>query len=162
MHQKIVPLVMFIPRSSNNYGRISVKVTGRDLPATLAHIEKTWKSFLPETPWQYTFLDDNFDNLYKAEERQQHLFLLFSCLAIFIACLGLFGLSAFAISQRIKEIGIRKVLGAPVGSIVSLLSVDFLKLVAFAALLAAPIAWLAMHRWLEDFAYRIHISVWIF
>ena len=132
------------------------------MPATLSHIEKTWKSFLPETPYQFTFLDENFARLYEAEERQKTLFTIFSCLAIFIACLGLFGLSAFTISQRIKEIGIRKVLGADVSTIVKLLSVDFLKLVGIAAVLAFIVAWYFMSKWLEDFAYRIDMPWWVF
>ena len=127
MHQKIVPLVLLVPRNANNFGRISIKVAGANAAAALTHIEKTWKNFLPETPYQYTFLDENFARLYKAEERQKTLFTTFACIAIFIACLGLFGLSAFTISQRIKEIGIRKVLGASVSTIVTLLSKDFFK-----------------------------------
>lgn len=162
MHQKIVPLVLFVPRSQNNYGNLSVKIAGNNIPAALAHIESVWKKFLPETPFQYTFLDENFDRLYQSEQRQGAIFTVFACIAIFIACLGLFGLSAFAITQRIKEIGIRKVLGANVSTIVTLLSKDFLKLVAIAAVIAFPVAWYAMNTWLEDFAYRINIPWWIF
>ena len=162
MHQKIVPLVLLIPRSANNYGRIYVKVSGSGVPNALATIEKTWKKFLPETPYQYNFLDENFARLYQAEDRQKSLFTIFSCLAIFIACLGLFGLSAFAISQRVKEIGIRKVLGADASTIVLLLSKDFLKLVAIAAPIAFLVAGFAMNRWLQDFAYRITMPWWIF
>jgi putative ABC transport system permease protein len=166
MHQQIVPLVLIIPSSSNNngpsYGNLSIKITGRDITGAIASLEKTWKSFLPEVPFEYTFLNDKFDQLYKSEQKQGSLFTCFAGIAIFIACLGLLGLSAFAISQRIKEIGVRKVLGASTGSIVSLLSRDFLKLVAFAALIAFPIAWYTMHNWLRDFAYRISIQWWVF
>lgn len=162
LHQKIVPLVLLVARSPNNYGRISIKVSGAGSAAALAHIEKTWKTFLPSTPYEYSFLDENFAKLYKAEERQRTLFTTFSFIAIFIACLGLFGLSAFAISQRIKEIGIRKVLGADVSTIVVLLSKDFLKLVGFSALIAFPVAWFAMNKWLQDFAYRVDMPWWIF
>ena len=162
MHQQITPLVLLVPTNPNGYGNISIKVSGSALPATLARIENTWKKFLPETPYQYTFLDENFARLYQAEDRQKTLFTIFACLAIFIACLGLFGLSAFTISQRVKEIGIRKVLGAEVSSIVTLLSADFLKLVGIAAIIAFPAAWYAMHAWLQDFAYRTSISWWIF
>lgn len=162
MHQKIVPLVLLVPRNQNNFGNLSVKIAGNNIPAALAHVESVWKKFLPETPFQYTFLDENFDRLYQSEQRQGTLFTVFACIAIFIACLGLFGLSAFAITQRIKEIGIRKVLGANVSTIVALLSKDFLKLVAIAALIAFPVAWYAMNTWLEDFAYRIDIPWWIF
>ena len=162
LHQKIVPLVLFKPQSPNFFGKISIKIGGNNIPSALAHIENTWKKFLPETPYQYTFLDENFDKLYKAEEKQKTILTIFACLAIFIACLGLFGLSAFAITQRIKEIGIRKVLGASVASIVQLLSKDFLILVAISAIIAFPVAYFAMNNWLQDFAYRISIPLWIF
>jgi putative ABC transport system permease protein len=128
----------------------------------MAHIESVWKKFVPEIPYEYTFMDENFDQLYEAEQRQGNIFTLFAFIAIFIACLGLFGLSAFSISQRIKEIGIRKVLGANTGSIVSLLSKDFLKLVLVAAVIAFPAAWYAMNKWLQDFAYRIDVPWWVF
>ncbi len=160
MHQKIVPLVLLVPRFSGNYGRISVKIAGANIPAAMSHIEKTWRKFLPNIPYEYTFLDENFSNLYKEEQRQRSIFTTFAGLAIFIACLGLFGLSAFAISQRIKEIGIRKVLGASIPTIVALLSKDFLKLVAIAAIIAFPVAWWAMNSWLRDFAYRIPVP-WV-
>ncbi|HKH62147.1 MAG TPA: ABC transporter permease [Flavitalea sp.] len=162
MHQRILPLVLLVPRSANNYGNTSIKITGTNIPAALAHIEKTWQKFLPESPYQYNFLDENFERLYLSEERQKTIFTFFAFIAIFIACLGLFGLSAFAISQRIKEIGIRKVLGADVNTIVALLSKDFLKLVLLAAIIAFPIAWYAMDSWLQDFAYRINVGWWVF
>ncbi|MEP7170094.1 MAG: FtsX-like permease family protein, partial [Bacteroidota bacterium] len=162
MHQAIVPLVLIVPRDQGSYGNISIKISGTGIPAALAHIEKTWKKFLPETPYQYNFLDENFQRLYQSEQRQATLFTVFACIAIFIACLGLFGLSAFAISQRVKEIGIRKVLGANITSIVSLLSKDFLKLVLIAAVIAFPVAWYFMNLWLQDFAYRINMPWGIF
>jgi putative ABC transport system permease protein len=162
MHQRILPLVMYMPVNPNNYGNVSIKVSGSNMPSVLQHIEKTWKKFLPDIPYDYTFMDENFERLYESEQRQATIFTIFAFIAIFIACLGLFGLSAFAISQRVKEIGIRKVLGAEVSSIVGLLSKDFLKLVLVAALIAFPLAWYAMNRWLEDFAYRITIQWWIF
>jgi putative ABC transport system permease protein len=165
MHQQILPLIFIMPSDSqagNSYGRISVKLAGNDIAGSLADLEKTWKRYLPEVPFEYTFLDERFDQLYKTEQQQGSLFTTFSGIAIFIACLGLFGLSAFTINQRIKEIGIRKVLGASTGSIVTMLSKDFLQLVAIASLIAVPIAWYAMYRWLGDFAYRISIEWWIF
>jgi len=162
MHQKILPLILFVPRDPNFYGRISLKMAGNNIPAALAKTEAAWKKFLPEAPYEYTFLDENFEKLYESEQRQASIFTLFACIAIFIACLGLLGLSAFSITQRIKEIGIRKVLGASISSIVGLLSKDFLKLVAIAAVIAFPVAWFAMHNWLQDFAYRTSISWWIF
>jgi putative ABC transport system permease protein len=164
MHQKIVPLVLVMPSQQfgNFYNNLSVKVSGNNLPEALAKIKKTWEAYLPEAPYQYTFLDDNFQKLYQSEQRQKTIFTLFSFIAIFIACLGLLGLSSFAITQRFKEIGIRKVLGANVGSIVSLLSKDFLRLVAIGSVIAFPVAWYAMYKWLQDFAYRINIDWWVF
>lgn len=154
---------MMNPTSANGrFGRISIKVAGDNIQGTIAHAEKVWNKFLSGTPFEYTFLDENFDRLYESESRQGKLFTIFAFIAIFIACLGLFGLSAFTISQRIKEIGIRKVLGAKVSTIVALLSKDFLKLVAISALIAFPVAWYAMHQWLQDFAYRIAMPWWIF
>ena len=162
LHQKITPLVLLVPRGAGSYGRISIKIAGSNVPAALDRIESSWKNFLPDTPYQYTFLDENFTRLYEAEQRQKTLLIIFASLAIFIACLGLFGLSAFAIMQRLKEIGIRKVLGADMSTIVALLSKDFLKLVAFAAIPAFVVSWYFMNKWLEDFAYRITMPWWMF
>ena len=128
----------------------------------VSKIEATWKKYIPETPFEYSFLDENFDKLYESEQRQGTIFTSFACIAIFIACLGLLGLSAFTISQRVKEIGVRKVLGAEVSGIVALLSMDFLKLVFVAAVISFPVAWYAMNNWLKDFAYRISIQWWVF
>jgi putative ABC transport system permease protein len=162
MHQKIVPLLFLLPRSQFQYNSISIKIAGNNLAGAIAHIESAWKKFLPDTPYEYTFLDQSFAKLYDAEQKQGGIFTVFASIAIFIACLGLFGLSAFAITQRIKEIGIRKVLGADVSTIVMLLSKDFLKLVVIAAIVAFPVAWYAMNNWLQDFAYRTTIPWWIF
>ena len=164
MHQRIVPLILLLPKpeQGNFYGRLSVKISGNNIPAAINAIEKAWKKYLSDTPFDYTFLDENFDKLYESEQRQASIFTTFAFIAIFIACLGLFGLSAFAISQRVKEIGIRKVLGASVQSIVALLSKDFMVLVLIAAIISFPVAWYAMHNWLQDFAYRITIPWWLF
>ncbi|MCB2376962.1 ABC transporter permease [Hymenobacter sp. BT635] len=164
LHQPIVPLVMFLSTvtSRSSYNLLTVKIAGANVPAALAHLESTWKQFLPEQPFAYTFLDESYNRLYEAEQRQSTLFALFAGIAIFIACLGLFGLSAFAITQRVKEIGIRKVLGASTSTIVVLLSSDFLRLVGVAALLALPLSWYLMHRWLQNFAYRIEMPWWVF
>jgi len=161
LHQRILPLVLFNSTETNGYGRISIKITGNTQQA-LQHIQASWERYLPETPFTYTFLDSRFADLYQAERQQQIIFTLFSCIAIFIACLGLFGLSAFTITQRVKEIGIRKVLGASTTSIVQLLSTDFLLLVGLSALIAFPITWYAMNNWLSDFAYRINLEWWVF
>jgi len=162
MHEEIVPVVLLVPRRTQTYHNLSVKVSGSDLPGTLDMLEKTWAKFVPDYPFSYTFLDDDFAQLYLAEQRQSRLFTLFSGIAILIACLGLFGLAAFVTAQRTKEIGIRKVLGASVGQIVALLSGDFLRLVLIAFVIATPVAAYAMHRWLQDFAYRIDLPWWIF
>ena len=163
MHQPIVPMIFLeLPPAVNYYNNISVKLSSNNIPAALQHLENTWKKFAPGIPFQSNFLDQNFETLYKAERKQGTIFTVFACIAILIACLGLLGLSAFSISQRIKEIGIRKVLGASVGSIVQLLSKDFLVLVGIAAIIAFPVAWYAMHSWLQDFAYRISMPWWIF
>ena len=165
LHQKIVPIILLNPATSVNqsfFNSFSLKASGNNMASTLTTIEKTWRKYLPEIPYQYTFLDENFANLYESEQRQGIIFTTFACIAIFIACLGLFGLSAFSISQRVKEIGVRIVLGAKVNSIVALLSGDFLKLVLVAAIIAFPVAWYAMTHWLEDFAYRVSIHWWVF
>lgn len=163
LHQRIVPIVMVLLRpEQNNYNQLSVKLNSTNAEGSIRSMEKLWKSYLPEIPFEYNFMDDNFNKLYVSEQRQSKLFTIFSCIAIFIACLGLLGLSSFSITQRVKEIGIRKVLGAGTGTIVMLLSKDFLKLVGVAAVLAFPLAWIAMNRWLSDFAYRISINWWIF
>ncbi|MEO8568379.1 MAG: ABC transporter permease, partial [Ginsengibacter sp.] len=165
LRQEIVPIVLENPPTSPNDSRfnsLSIKVAGNNIPGALASLEKIWKKYLPEFPYRYTFLDEKFDKLYESEQRQGTIFTVFACIAIFIACLGLFGLSAFSITQRVKEIGVRKVLGANVTSIVTLLSKDFLKLVLIAAIIAFPVAWYAMTHWLQDFAYRINIHWWVF
>jgi putative ABC transport system permease protein len=165
LHQAITPLVFVLPPPGKNqtfYNYISVKLSGNHINSTLNTIKNTWEKFSPDLPYQYTFLDENFSKLYASEQRQETIFTTFACIAIFIACLGLLGLSAFAISQRVKEIGVRKVLGANTTTIVSLLSKDFLKLVLIAAVIAFPVAWYVMHNWLQDFAYRISIQWWVF
>ena len=165
LHQKIVPMVLVNPKIDPNqsfFNSMSVKISGNNMATTLAAVEKAWKKYLPEIPYQYTFLEENFNRLYESEQKQGAIFTIFSCIAIFIACLGLFGLSAFAITQRLKEIGVRIVLGAKMNSIVTLLSKDFLRLVLIASVIAFPVAWYAMTRWLQDFAYRINIQWWVF
>ncbi|KAA5542854.1 ABC transporter permease [Adhaeribacter rhizoryzae] len=161
MHEKIKPIIFIIP-DGRQYSDISVKLQGNNIAEGLAHLEKTWKKFLPENPYDYNFLDESFGRLYEAEQKQGLLFTIFAGIAILIACLGLFGLASFATEQRTKEIGIRKVLGASVSGIVAMLSKDFLKLVLLANIIAWPLSWYGMHRWLQDFAYRTNISWWIF
>ncbi len=165
LRQKIVPIILCNPPTTatdSYFNSLSVKVSGNNIQNTMAGIEKSWRKYLPEIPYQYTFLDERFADLYKSEQRQGTIFTVFACIAICIACLGLFGLSAFTISQRVREIGVRRVLGAKVDSIVLLLSKDFMRLVFVASVIAFPIAWYAMTNWLGDFAYRIHIEWWVF
>ncbi len=163
LHQKIIPLLFQLPAPKNGYyGVISVKIDGNNIPSAINTIKDTWQQYLPNVPFDYTFLDEKFQKLYNSEQQQGSLFTIFSCLAIFIACLGLFGLSAFTISQRVKEIGVRKVLGASVPQIVAELSRDFLKLVLIAAVIALPVAGVLMHKWLLDFAFRINLNWWVF
>jgi putative ABC transport system permease protein len=165
LHQEIKPLIFIMPATTPNnsfYNNISVKIAGNNMSSALANLKNTWQKYLPQLPYEFTFLDENFAKLYDAEQKQETLFTTFACIAIFIACLGLFGLSAFAISQRLKEIGVRKVLGANTSTIVTLLSKDFLKLVLIAAIIAFPVAWYFMYNWLHHFAYRINIQWWVF
>ncbi|SDF73922.1 putative ABC transport system permease protein [Mucilaginibacter pineti] len=141
---------------------MTVKLRGGDVKNTIANVAALWKKYSPDQPIRYTFLDEDFANMYADLTRTGKIFTSFAVLAIIIACLGLFALSAFLAEQRSKEIGIRKVLGASVQGITTLLSVDFIKLVLLAILIASPIAWWAMHKWLRDFAYRVAISWWMF
>ncbi|MCH8959807.1 MAG: ABC transporter permease [Bacteroidetes bacterium] len=159
LHHTIEPLLMHLRPFAMN---VSVRVRTDDLPATVAALERTWQQFSPTFPFDYYFLDEAFDSRYRAEERAGQLFGYFALLAVFIACLGLFGLAAFSAAQRTKEIGVRKVLGASVGGIVVLLSKDFVKLVGWAFVVATPLAYLAMSRWLDNFPYHVEISWRIF
>jgi putative ABC transport system permease protein len=148
-----------IPAWESNF---TIKLSTKDLQSTLANLEAKWKLISDQSPFEYVFLDETFEKLYAAESRFQKVFLSLGVLAIIISCLGLFALATFAAERRAKEIGIRKVLGASVGSVVGLLSKDFLKLIVIALVIAIPVAWFAMNKWLEDFVYRIDIEWWIF
>ncbi len=159
MHDKIGPLLIF---HQNWYSNLYIKTTPGNITASLNNVEAVWKQMLPADVFNYTFLDDTFNNLYKADKKVSSLILIFSIVVIIISSLGLFALAAFTAEQRTKEIGIRKVLGATVQNITMLLSKDFVKLVLIAILIASPIAWWAMTKWLQDFAYRINLSWWMF
>jgi len=137
-------------------------VKGDNLPETLAQIEGVWKDLAPHRPFIYSFLDQDFNKQYESDFRFRQIFTTFSILAILIACLGLLGLATYTAEQRTKEIGIRKVLGANIGSIVGLLSKDFIKLVLISILVATPVAWYAMNIWLEGFAYQVPIHWYVF
>ncbi|MFI5186638.1 MAG: ABC transporter permease [Chitinophagales bacterium] len=160
MHEPIGPLMIFL--DTQWVRNMFVKVSGSNISNTVQQIEKIWKDRVPYRPFEYRFLDDEFESLYKTEQHTAQLFSIFSGLAILLACLGLFGLTAFTTVQRTKEIGIRKVLGANVTSIVSALSKDFMKLVLLAFMIASPVAYYFMHQWLGGFAYRISISWLVF
>jgi putative ABC transport system permease protein len=155
------PLVM---RYSKYGGQFIFRIKSANIPQLITEIESRYHSFdqMSSQPFIYSFLDEDFNNLYKGEQRTGSMFTTFAALAIFIACLGLFGLAVYSAEQRTKEIGIRKVLGASVNGIISLLSKDFIRLVMVSILIATPIAWWAMNKWLQSFAYRINISWWIF
>jgi putative ABC transport system permease protein len=159
LHELISPLVMIL---SQGAGTMIVKVKTKDIAGLVSTLKKDWAELSPDGPMNYSFLDDRVNQTYEAEHKMGIILGIFSALTIFIACLGLFGLVTFTAEQRTKEIGIRKVLGAGVPGIVKLLSKDFLKLVLLAILIATPIAWWAMNKWLQDFAYRINISWWMF
>ncbi|HYK47547.1 MAG TPA: ABC transporter permease [Parafilimonas sp.] len=148
-----------IPRRTDY---LTIKLSTQNLPATIQKIESTWKAFVPDRPIQYSFLDETFAELYRSEANFQQVFIVLVILSIVIACLGLFGLAAFTAEQRTKEIGIRKVLGATVTGIAAMLTKDFLKLVVISILVASPLAYWAMSKWLQDYAYRIQISWWVF
>ena len=145
-----------------SYGLVAVRLKGGDYAHTVGQVEKLWKRMAPGQPFNYRFMDEDFDNEYRSEQRVGQIFIIFAAISIIIGCLGLFGLSAYTAERRTKEIGVRKVLGASVSNIVGLLSKDFIKLVLLAILFGSPIAWYAMNRWLQDFAYHIDIAWWMF
>ncbi|GAB3954361.1 ABC transporter permease [Spirosoma harenae] len=159
LKQAIEPII-FIPQTSVYY--TTVRLTTDQLPAKIAELERLYNQYFPGNPFDYFFVDERYNEQYKSEQQSERIFTIASMLAIFIACLGLFGLATYMTEQRTKEIGVRKVLGASVASIVTLLSKDFLKPVLIAIVIASPIAWWAMHQWLQDFAYKIDIVWWVF
>lgn len=158
-HEAISPLAIFLDRRMLN--SFFIKISG-NTPATLAALDKVWKQRMPHRPFEYTFLDEEYNALYKTEERTANVFTTFSTLAILLACLGLFALTAYAMVQRTKEIGIRKILGASIPDILALVSKDFLKLVFISIFIAIPIALLAINKWLENFVYKTDIYWWVF
>jgi len=160
LHDKIDPVVLF--NNPQFFGSLLVHVAPNALPGVLSNIQKTWRSFVPARPFNYSFLDDEYDAMYHTEQKLGALMSLFCGVAILITCLGLLGLMTFIVTNRTKEIGIRKTLGASVLSITTMLSKDFLKLVVIGIVIASPVAWYFMHHWLQDFAYRINISWYVF
>lgn len=163
LHEPIRPLVLFGPDPFNEARPnllVVVRIAPENVASTLKSIEKSWSRFVPDQPLVYSFLDEEFETAYRTDRTTGRLFAVFSGLAIMIACLGLIGLASLVTARRTKEIGIRKVLGARVSGLVSMLSMDFLGLVLVAFVIAAPTAYVGMSRWLERFAYRIEMSAW--
>jgi putative ABC transport system permease protein len=160
LHNAVEPLVIQIWRQRNSH--VSLRLNTKNISSTMDQLELAWKKCNPEIPFSYSFLDEEFENLYKADRKLQVLISIFTFLSVLVACLGLFGMAIFAIEQRTKEIGIRKILGASVLKVVRLLSEDFLKLIVISIVIASPIAWYFSNKWLQDFAYRTEINWVIF
>jgi putative ABC transport system permease protein len=156
--QSIAPLMMLL----NKGNTCLVRINTSDVKSLVSSLEGTWNSFNTGIPFEYTFLDDNFNSLYKSEEKTGKIFSVFSVIAILIASMGLLGLISYITVTRTREIGVRKVLGASVAGIVFMLAKNFTALVLLSAFIAVPVAWWAMNKWLQSFAYRINISWWIF
>ncbi|MES1216387.1 MAG: FtsX-like permease family protein, partial [Bacteroidota bacterium] len=158
MRELIKPSIFYY--QPTNYGKIYLKTTTQDAQKAIAAAELEWKKYNPEYPFSYSFLDEAFDNLYKSEQRTGLLFNIFAAIAIFISSLGLFGLAAYTAQVRTREIGVRKVLGATVPGIIKLLAADFIRLVFISIVIAVPVSWFVMNKWLQDFAYKIDIG-WV-
>jgi putative ABC transport system permease protein len=161
LHHKIETMFMF-NQTQWGLNTMSVKINGSRAKDALTYIESVWKKINPGIPYEYEFLDDHFKEVYRADSQISTIVGALAILAIIISCLGLFGLASYAAEKRVKEVGIRKVLGASLQHIVFKLSKDFLKYVLIAALIALPLSWLAINKWLQDYAYRVDISWWIF
>ena len=163
LHQEIQPTAFSLfSEQTTPLGVMAIRISSNEMTSTLSFVQQSWQKVASARPMQYTFMDKDVRKLYQAEERFLQIFLAFAMLAISVTCLGVFGLSAYDAAKRTKEIGIRKVLGASVTSIIGLISSDFVKLVVLANFIAWPVAWLSMNRWLQDFAYRIDMSWWVF
>jgi putative ABC transport system permease protein len=160
LHEKVTASVIQIYPAVNF--KVAAKIRTADVAGTIAYINNVWNKFSPGYPLDYKFMDETYGAMYKAEEKLASLIWIFTIMAIIVGCMGLFGLAAFSAEQRTKEIGIRKVLGASLFNIVGLLSKSFVRLVIISSLLAFPIAWWAMNKWLEDYTYRIQIGWWVF
>lgn len=159
MRDSISPLVLVL---GNSPSIVSVKVNTADMQQLMPSIQKVWKDIAPNQPMRYSFLDESFARMYEDIQRTGRVFSSFAALAIIIACLGLYGLSSFIVEQRTKEIGIRLVLGASMKSIFSLLTLNFVKLILVSIVIAVPVAWYIMHKWLEDFVYRTEVTLDVF
>lgn len=162
LKEEISPLIFSSRSTWGGKNFLYIRTTGKDAQHTIAAAQTQYKKYAGDIPFNYTFVDKQFENMYLSDQRTGTLFNLFAGIAIFISCLGLFGLTTYTAQVRTKEIGVRKVLGATVANIIKLMSSDFLKLIFISIIIAVPFAWLAMNKWLADFAFRIHISWWIF
>jgi putative ABC transport system permease protein len=162
LQHKIAPMELVLPQSADDKDNLYVRLSGKNIPGALDYLKSVYNQFDPENKVDYHFLDQNFASQYQTEQKQGNLLFIFTVLAISIACLGLFGLVTFTAEQRVKEIGIRKVLGASISNIVSLLTKELILLVIVATVIAAPVAWYAMNKWLQSFAYRVNLHWWVF
>jgi len=154
--------MFLVAAQHSGFRDVSVKINGKNTAAAIAFIKSTWDSVYPDYPFEYQFLDDHFNDVYKADNQVSQIVGILAGLAIFISCLGLFGLASHSAEKRVKEIGVRKVLGASVQNITLMLSGNFLKLVLLANLIAWPFAWYGVYKWLQTYAFRIDIQWWIF
>ncbi|HVV55567.1 MAG TPA: FtsX-like permease family protein, partial [Mucilaginibacter sp.] len=165
LHVPVSPFALFYSTSKTydiGISNVAVRIKPGDYTKAISEIQQAWKDFLPDDPFEYTFLDAQYDSLYKSDQTIGKVFGVFTCLAITVACLGLLGLAMYTAERRTKEIGIRKVLGASVQNVVVMLSGDFAKLVIIAAVIAFPVAYYAMSKWLQGFAYPAKMSWWIY
>lgn len=162
LRHRIEPVVMLMDSTYPRRYKVAIRIAAQDLPATISFIKSEWKQFSPDFPFDYNFLDESFARLYNSQERLSGIFTASSLLSIIIACLGLFGLAAYSTQERTKEMGIRKVLGASVPQVINLIAGDFLKLVLVANVIAWPLAYFTMQKWLQNFAYRMDLGLWIF
>ena len=164
LHQQVRPMALFLSggyyKQTESY--ISVRFNTTNVSETIKYIENTWNSFAMNKPFEFSFLDEDYNNLYRNEKQIRKLFTIFSLLALFIACLGLFGLASFIADRKTKEIGIRKVMGASISSLVVKFSNEFAKWVLLSNLIAWPVSWFVMNKWLQNFSYRIEIGWWMF
>ena len=158
LRDNITPMMLDLEEER---GALSLKINSANIPFLISQVKDKWKQISPNQQFNYSFMDQEFDALYRSEQRMGTISVTFTSLAIIIACLGLFGLAAYATEQRTKEIGIRKILGAQMSTIVAMLSKDFIKLVFIAIIIASPLAWWAMHTWLQSFAYRQNMQWWV-
>jgi ABC-type antimicrobial peptide transport system permease subunit len=160
LRNNLAPLL--IATNATMYRQASIKLSTTNIASSMQFIKKIWEQTFPNYVYEYRFLDDKIASFYKQETQLSQLYKIFAAIAIFLSCLGLYGLASFMAVQRIKEVGIRKVLGATAGNIVYLFSKEFITLIAIAFAIATPIAWYYMHQWLQDYAYRISVNWWVF